>query len=60
MGYPIGFITELSHGNGQTHAPSISTDDEHSHGINYDGAHTHTDTVARLPPFYALCFIMKL
>jgi hypothetical protein len=29
----------------------------HSHTIGSDGAHTHT--VATLPPYYALCYIMK-
>lgn len=44
---------------GHAHAVGSS---EHSHGIT-DGGHTHTLTaqaLSTLPPYYALCFIMKL
>lgn len=45
------------------HQHSFTTNAEgggqaHSHGISSDGAHTHT--VATVPPYYALAFIMKL
>lgn len=44
---------------GHAHAVGSS---EHSHGLT-DGGHTHTLTaqaMSTLPPYYALCFIMKL
>lgn len=44
---------------GHAHAVGSS---EHSHGLTDDG-HTHTLTaqaLSTLPPYYALCFIMKL
>ena len=44
---------------GHAHAVGSS---EHSHGLT-DGGHTHTLTaqaLSTLPPYYALCFIMKL
>ena len=31
----------------------------HSHTINSDGAHSHTAYTTDLPPYYALCYIMK-
>ena len=31
----------------------------HSHTINSDGAHSHTAYSTDLPPYYALCYIMK-
>lgn len=42
------------------HSVSISTDGDHSHTIADDNAHSHTATVTTLPPFKALCYIMKL
>ncbi len=51
-----------SHGltdNGHTHAVTTTA---HGHTVT-DGGHTHTLTaqaLSTLPPYYALCFIMKL
>jgi hypothetical protein len=39
---------------------AVALNDAHSHGVNFDGAHTHAATVNTLPPFYALAFIEKL
>lgn len=36
---------------------AAGSNEAHTHSISTDGAHTHT--VATLPPYYALCFIMK-
>jgi len=57
-----------STGGGNSHSHPIGSDGAHTHsipvnapahthGISTDGAHTHS--VATLPPYYALCFIMK-
>jgi hypothetical protein len=58
-------------GSGSPHAHTISADGAHSHnisvsnapahqhGISADGTHSHSVTVPTIPPFYALCFIMK-
>jgi hypothetical protein len=32
----------------------------HSHNIGADGAHTHTVSGTIIPPYYALCYIMKV
>ena len=54
--------SEHSHGitdNGHTHAVTTAA---HGHTVT-DGGHTHTLTaqaLSTLPPYYALCFIMKL
>ena len=54
--------SEHSHGitdNGHTHAVTTAA---HGHTVT-DGGHTHTLTaqaMSTLPPYYALCFIMKL
>ncbi len=65
-----GFLVDYT-GSGNTHAHSIATDGAHSHNISVsnapahqhsislDGTHAHSVSVATLPPFYALCFIMK-
>lgn len=45
--------------NGHTHAVTTAA---HGHAVT-DGGHTHTLTaqaLSPLPPYYALCFIMKL
>lgn len=56
-------------GNGNAHAHPIGTDGVHTHGVTVSqGSHTHaisvdgthTHNVSVLPPYYALCFIMKL
>ena len=31
----------------------------HTHSLSSDGSHNHSVTVATLPPYYALCYIMK-
>lgn len=58
-------------GGGGSHSHSISADGSHSHnitvssvnahthGISVDGTHSHTVTVNTVPPYYALCYIMK-
>ena len=54
--------SEHGHGitdNGHTHAVTTAA---HGHTVT-DGGHTHTLTaqaMSTLPPYYALCFIMKL
>ena len=54
--------SEHSHGitdNGHTHAVTTAA---HGHTVT-DGGHTHALTaqaLSTLPPYYALCFIMKL
>ena len=54
--------SEHGHGitdNGHTHAVTTAA---HGHTVT-DGGHTHTLTaqaLSTLPPYYALCFIMKL
>ncbi|WP_025886444.1 phage tail protein [Asaia prunellae] len=56
-------------GSGEGHNHAIAADGahqhsvtvargDHTHGIASDGTHSHT--VATLPPYYALCYIMKL
>ena len=53
-----------AHGHGVSdpgHAHAVGSS-EHSHGLT-DGGHTHALTaqaMSTLPPYYALCFIMKL
>ena len=45
--------------NGHTHTVTTAA---HGHAVT-DGGHTHTLTaqaLSTLPPYYALCFIMKL
>jgi hypothetical protein len=32
----------------------------HTHTISSDGAHTHSVVVSTVPPYYALCYIMKV
>ena len=47
------------HDPGHTHAVTTAA---HGHTVT-DGGHTHTLTaqaLSTLPPYYALCFIMKL
>ncbi len=60
-----------SQGGGQTHNHSISTDGAHQHnitvspvqnftlGISTDGLHAHNLSFNNLPPYFALCYIMK-
>lgn len=59
---PCGRFIRTCHGitdNGHTHAVTTAA---HGHTVT-DGGHTHTLTaqaMSTLPPYYALCFIMKL
>jgi hypothetical protein len=60
LGATTGISVSIANtGGGVSHSHSISADGTHQHGINVDGSHTHTATGASMPPFYALCFIMK-
>ena len=45
-----------------THGVVVDANGTHTHGLIIDAvaAHTHTAAVATLPPYYALCFIIKL
>jgi hypothetical protein len=70
-GYTVNNPPTTSTGSGNAHAHGISTDgahahnvtvspvNAHQHSISTDGSHNHTVTVATLPPYYALCWIMK-
>lgn len=42
-----------------THSATMDTQGAHLHNISTDGSHNHTASVATLPPYYALCFVMK-
>jgi len=64
------YANSLSTGGGGGHSHGISSDGAHTHdltysvpahthGISTDGTHTHSVSVQTLPPYYALCFIMK-
>jgi hypothetical protein len=67
----FGAFTENT-GSGAQHSHPISADGSHAHNlvmnaapahthsVSVDGTHMHSVTVATLPPFYALCYIMKL
>ena len=46
-------------GSGATHVHTISSDGAHTHTITAHAGHTHTISDVR-PPFYALCYIMKI
>lgn len=45
-----------------SHSHNIAVDavNAHTHGVSTDGSHNHTTTVSTVPPFYALCYIMKV
>jgi microcystin-dependent protein len=50
-------------GSGSGHTHGISTDGDHSHTVTIaeGGAHSHTVSITDgRPPFFALCFIMKI
>lgn len=52
----------LDRPNTATVSPTTATTAAHGHTVT-DGGHTHTLTaqaLSTLPPYYALCFIMKL
>jgi hypothetical protein len=71
-GYPVGVVGGATVGSTQGHAHTISADGTHGHTVTVsnapahthsiagDGSHAHNVTVATLPPYYALCYIMKL
>ena len=42
-----------------SHAVTVTGVGDHSHGVSAGGSHNHTVTVTTLPPFRALCYIMK-
>lgn len=53
-------VAEAAVGSGAPHSHGVSSDGNHTHAISTDGAHTHTVTAANaLPPYFALCFVMK-
>jgi len=70
-GTPSGSVTTDLQGSSQSHNHVISSDGGHTHNvtvssvaahqhtISSDGGHTHTTAVNTLPPYYALCLIMK-
>jgi len=47
-------------GGGNVHSHSISYDGDHVHTVTVDPGHAHLVTVPTIPPYFALCFIMKL
>jgi hypothetical protein len=54
-------IAIASTGGGAAHSHTIGVDGSHAHTISIDGSHTHSvPAFDNRPPFYALCFIMKL
>ena len=55
-----GHVHGISDDGLHTHTVSLGIAPEHTHGIGGDGNHAHTFTVATTPPYYAICFIMKL
>ena len=70
-GIPTVFTTQaMPTESAQIHSPGL-TDNGHTHAVTTaahghtvtDGGHTHALTaqaLSTLPPYYALCFIMKL
>jgi len=70
-GASLGSYTTSFAGSGNTHYHGIASDGSHTHSasadiqgahlhnITTDGSHNHTASVATLPPYYALCFVMK-
>lgn len=54
--------TIASEGSNAAHTHPVSVDGSHVHAItvNSSGAHTHPVTVATLPAYYALTYIMKI
>lgn len=47
-------------GGGTAHGHTISTDGSHTHTFTGVAVADHTHTVATVPPYFALCYIMKL
>ncbi len=60
---PVGNNAGHSHGISVdgNHAHNIQTynSGNHVHGVTGDGNHQHTVTVGTIPPYFALCYIMK-
>ncbi len=56
---PVGLSGAVGSGQAHNHGASSDTQGSHSHTatILTNGDHTHT--VSTMPPFYALCFIMR-
>lgn len=53
-------VSETTVGSGTAHSHGISSDGAHQHSISTDGNHSHTVAVAAtLPPYFALCYVMK-
>lgn len=50
-----GIVTDGAH----SHNLTMNAIPAHTHSISTDGSHSHSVVVATLPPFYALCYIMK-
>lgn len=46
-------------GNPHTHSASINNAGGHTHTATLSNSGTHTHTATIIPPYYALCFIMK-
>lgn len=68
-GYPVPVDKNYQHrgqrtdGNG-SHSHNVGTynvgaDWGHSHGLNGDGNHAHNVSVSVVPPYFALCYIMR-
>lgn len=57
----VGTVADTGQGGNQGHSHTIGIDGGHVHNITValDGGHAHTVTVATLPPYYALCYIMR-
>lgn len=49
----------LSSDGAHTHNVSVGSAPDHAHVVPTDTGHTHSVTVTTIPPFYALCYIMK-
>lgn len=45
---------------GASHSHAIGSDGQHQHSISIGYASSHTHSFSALPPYYALCFIMKV
>jgi hypothetical protein len=58
-GSPVSSFPFVRQGGGDAHSHSVTADGAHVHSVS-GGGHAHAVTVATLPPFYALCFIIKV
>ena len=59
-GADAGHVHGITADGAHTHTSNVDPAGDHFHGINSDGQHSHAFAVATTPPYYALCFIMKL